>query len=146
MQQLNKCKALFISVFCLLTLTCIGHSQAVYGRLYGTVTDPSGAIVPNATVLVTNLYNRTQPPIRYELTDSFVREPDAPDHGFLRARVNGRADDILHYGGIDVHPHVVASVMVKAAAASAIDHLQAGDFVGVEKEQAAIGEDDGALR
>jgi phenylacetate-coenzyme A ligase PaaK-like adenylate-forming protein len=71
--------------------------------------------VPSAKVLLTNLYNRTQPLIRYELTDSFVRQPDAPDHGHLRATVRGRADEVLHYGGVPIHPHVVRSVMVRSA-------------------------------
>ncbi len=70
--------------------------------------------VPSAKVLVTNLYNLTQPLIRYELTDSFVRQPDAAEHGHLRAKVRGRADEVLHYEGVDIHPHVVRSVLVKA--------------------------------
>ena len=68
---------------------------------------------PAAKVLVTNLYNLTQPLIRYELTDTFVRQPDAEDHGYLRARVLGRNDDVLHYDAVDVHPIVIRSVMVK---------------------------------
>jgi phenylacetate-coenzyme A ligase PaaK-like adenylate-forming protein len=67
---------------------------------------------PSAKVLLTNLYNPIQPLIRYELTDSFVRQPDAADHGHLRAKVRGRADEVLHYRGIDIHPHIVRSVMV----------------------------------
>jgi phenylacetate-coenzyme A ligase PaaK-like adenylate-forming protein len=70
---------------------------------------------PSAKVLLTNLYNRTQPLIRYELTDSFVRQPDAPDHGHPRAQVRGRAEEVLHYRGADVHPHVVRSVLVTTA-------------------------------
>ena len=68
--------------------------------------------VPSAKVLLTNLYNRTQPLIRYELTDSFVRQPDAPDHGHLRATVRGRADEVLHYRDVDIHPHIVESVLI----------------------------------
>lgn len=71
---------------------------------------PAGA--PSAKVLVTNLYNLAQPLIRYELTDAFVRQPDAPDHGHLRAHVHGRADEVLHYQGVVVHPHVIRSVLV----------------------------------
>jgi len=71
---------------------------------------------PSAKVLVTNLTNRVQPLIRYELTDSFVRcEPDRGD-GFLRARVQGRLDDVLHYGDVDIHPLVVRSTMAKTPA------------------------------
>ena len=68
--------------------------------------------VPSAKVLLTNLYNLTQPLIRYELTDSFVRHPHAADHGHLRAQVRGRADEVLSYAGVDIHPHVVRSVLV----------------------------------
>ncbi len=66
---------------------------------------------PSAKVLVTNLYHWTQPLIRYELTDTFVSE--AGGQGYLRARVQGRADDVLRYGSVDVHPIAIRSVMVK---------------------------------
>lgn len=69
--------------------------------------------VPSAKVLVTNLYNLVQPLVRYELTDTFIRQPDAAEHGYLRARVQGRSDDVLHYGTVDVHPIAIRSVMVK---------------------------------
>jgi phenylacetate-coenzyme A ligase PaaK-like adenylate-forming protein len=86
---------------------------------------------PSAKVLVTNLYNLAQPLIRYELTDEFVQEPaeqaasgpEPADHaaggpghavsGLLRAAVRGRADDVLRYPGVDVHPHVIRSVLVR---------------------------------
>jgi phenylacetate-CoA ligase len=64
-------------------------------------------------VLVTNLYNLTQPLIRYELTDRFVRYPALPGSGHLRAEVDGRADDVFRYDGVEVHPLVIATAMVK---------------------------------
>jgi len=69
--------------------------------------------VRSAKVLVTNLYNRVQPLIRYELEDSFIRDPEAGDSGHLRATVEGRADDILHYGATSIHPLTIRAVMVK---------------------------------
>lgn len=70
--------------------------------------------LPSAKVLVTNLSNLTQPLIRYELNDVFVREPDSPDHGHLRATVRGRADDLLRYDdGVHVHPGVIRSVLLQ---------------------------------
>ena len=68
---------------------------------------------PSARILVTNLANRAQPLIRYAIEDSFVRQPDAPGHGHLRALVRGRSDEVLHYARADVHPIVVRSVLVK---------------------------------
>lgn len=47
-----------------------------------------------------------------DLTDVFIREPDAAGHGYLRARVRGRSDDVLRYDAGDVHPIVIRSVMV----------------------------------
>jgi len=68
--------------------------------------------VPSTKVLITNLYNLTQPLIRYELTDTFIRQPDAAEHGYLRARAQGRSDEVLHYDTADIHPITIRSVMV----------------------------------
>jgi phenylacetate-CoA ligase len=72
---------------------------------------------PSAKVLVTNLYNHTQPLIRYELTDRFTRYPADPGHGHMRATVEGRADDTFRYGSITVDPLAIRTVMVRTAAA-----------------------------
>ncbi len=74
---------------------------------------PVGPEVPSAKVLVTNLYNLAQPLIRFELADSFVRQPGAAGPGHLLARVHGRADEVFHYQAGDLHPHVVRSVMLR---------------------------------
>ena len=68
---------------------------------------------PSAAVLITVLENRLQPLIRYRLTDSFVEQPAAAGHGYLRAHVEGRADDLLHFGGRTLHPLVVRSVLAR---------------------------------
>jgi phenylacetate-coenzyme A ligase PaaK-like adenylate-forming protein len=70
---------------------------------------------PSAAVLITSLENRLQPLIRYRLTDSFVQQPFADDHGYLRARVEGRSDEVLRFGDVTIHPLVVRSVMAHAA-------------------------------
>jgi len=71
---------------------------------------------PSAKVLLTNLYNHTQPLVRYELTDRFTRYPAAAGHGYLRATVQGRADDTFHYGNVAVDPLVIRTVMVRTPA------------------------------
>jgi phenylacetate-coenzyme A ligase PaaK-like adenylate-forming protein len=92
---------------------------------------PVAAGEPSAKVLVTNLYNLTQPLIRYELTDTFIRQPDSVDHGYLRARVHGRNDDVLHYGAVDVHPIAIRSVMVKTPAVIDYQVRQTGRGIDV---------------
>ena len=65
-------------------------------ELVGADNRPVTPGAPSAKVLVTNLYNVTQPLIRYELTDTFIRQPDAAEHGYLRARVQRRNDEMRH--------------------------------------------------
>jgi phenylacetate-CoA ligase len=69
--------------------------------------------VASVKVLLTNLYNPLQPLIRYELTDIFIRQPDASGHGHLRAIVRGRADEVHRYREFAVHPHVVRSILLR---------------------------------
>jgi phenylacetate-CoA ligase len=67
---------------------------------------------PSAAVLVTTLENRLQPLIRCRLADSFTEQPPAPGHGCLRARVDGRSDEVFRFGDVALHALVVRSVLV----------------------------------
>jgi phenylacetate-CoA ligase len=81
--------------------------------------DDDGRPVPDGVassrVLVTNLHNLTQPLIRYELTDRFT-PAGHPGGGFLRASVDGRADDTFRYPGVSVHPIVIGTPLLRAPA------------------------------
>ena len=63
---------------------------------------------PAAKLLITNLFNLTEPLIRYEVTDQLVVLPEPCPCGVATRRIDhvlGRADDIFTYsGGIRVHP------------------------------------------
>jgi phenylacetate-coenzyme A ligase PaaK-like adenylate-forming protein len=63
--------------------------------------------------LVTNLHNLTQPLIRYELTDRFAPAGTSPG-GFMRASVDGRADDVFRYGPTSVHPSAMVTPLLRA--------------------------------
>jgi len=73
--------------------------------------NPVPAGVASAKVLVTNLHNLTQPLVRYELTDRFTGHVATPPAGWLRASIDGRADEVFRYGGMAVHPHVIRSAL-----------------------------------
>ena len=66
---------------------------------------PPGEV--GARLLVTNLFNRALPLIRFEVTDLVALEPEPCPCGrsLLRVRsLEGRAEDVLRLGGVDVHP------------------------------------------
>jgi phenylacetate-coenzyme A ligase PaaK-like adenylate-forming protein len=67
---------------------------------------------PSAKVLVTNLFNRTQPLIRYELADRFVAAPASSEDGHLRVTVEGRQDEMFRWGRTVVHPLVIRSALL----------------------------------
>jgi phenylacetate-coenzyme A ligase PaaK-like adenylate-forming protein len=93
--------------------------------------------VPSAKVLLTNLSNTVQPLIRYELNDSFTRQPAADDHGHLRATVEGRIEEPLRYGPVGVHPLVVRSVLVKTPAV--LDYQVRQTARGIDVDLVATG-------
>jgi phenylacetate-CoA ligase len=70
---------------------------------------PVPADQPGDKLLVTVLFARTQPLIRYELSDRVTasREPLQADLPFATlARIEGREEEVLELGGIRVHPNV----------------------------------------
>lgn len=66
---------------------------------------PTGEV--GARILVTNLFNRVQPLIRFEVSDLIVVDPEPCPCGrsLMRLRsLEGRAEDVLRLGGVLVHP------------------------------------------
>lgn len=82
-------------------------------------TDDEGRPVPDGVasskVLVTNLFNLTQPLIRYELTDRFT-PAGTSEGGALSASVEGRSDDLFRYAEASVHPFVIGAPLLHAPA------------------------------
>lgn len=73
---------------------------------------PPGAF--GAKLLVTVLFSRTQPLIRYEVTDRVRASgeicPDGRPFALLDA-IEGREEDVLHLKGIAIHPNVFHSAL-----------------------------------
>ncbi|MGH9790564.1 MAG: carboxypeptidase-like regulatory domain-containing protein, partial [Candidatus Acidiferrales bacterium] len=54
--MLKRLWTIAVGVCCVVLLSVpAAEGQAVYGRVYGTVTDPSGAAIPGAKVVVTSV-------------------------------------------------------------------------------------------
>ena len=86
---------------------------------------------PSAKVLVTNLANLAQPLIRYELTDRFTEVTGPWPDGHLRAIVDGRNDDVLSFGDLDIHPLTIRSILVKAAGVTEYQARQRANGIDV---------------
>ena len=88
-------------VVCLaLLLARATYAQSTGGRILGRVTDPSGAVVPDATVTITNEANNTQNIAKTNKTGDFVF-PDVPVGAYtVEYEVTGFKKIVRH--GVDV--------------------------------------------
>ncbi len=65
------------------------HAQAVYGSIYGTVTDSTGAAIPNATVTVTDVAKGTSTVVTTNDSGAYVAEHLIPDVYNVKVTVTG---------------------------------------------------------
>ena len=108
-----------ISLFCACALMLLpaSYGQAVYGSLYGTVTDTSGAVVPNATITVTDVGKGVSVTATSNASGGYLVEHLIPDTynikvaapGFQAFQATGIRVDA------DTSPKVDASLQVGAA-------------------------------
>jgi outer membrane receptor protein involved in Fe transport len=68
-----------LSAICFLAQTPILFGQAVYGNIYGTVTDISGAVVPGATITVTDEAKGTSVTVQSNGSGDFTADHLIPD-------------------------------------------------------------------
>lgn len=85
-------------------------AQAVYGTIYGTVTDASGAAIPNANIVVSDVEKGTSVSVKSNDSGEFTAEHLVPDTYNVKVDSQGFAS--YEQKGI----HVFADTSVKVAA------------------------------
>lgn len=68
-----------VALLCLLSVAPSAHGQSIYGSIYGTVTDSSGAVVPGATVTVTDVTKNTSTKVRTNASGNYTVQNLIPD-------------------------------------------------------------------
>src|SRR6266852_4231058 len=86
MKRLQFC----LAVLAVLALTYSAFAQVQNGQFTGTVTDPSGAAIPNAKVTVTNLGTNLSVATTTNQTGNFIATDFENGHGTV---VNGLRED-----------------------------------------------------
>ena len=81
--------ALFAGAFLLLPQA---HAQAVYGSIFGTVSDPKGLAIPNATITVTDESKGTSVVVTSNATGDYAVEHLIPDVYDLKVSAKGFQD------------------------------------------------------
>ena len=120
-------------------------AQSTFGSMTGTVTDPSGAVVPGATVTVTNIHTQA---VRttvtaadgtflltnldagtYEITMSLTGFVNAVQQFILLARQTARIDGKLQLAGATEQVQVMAVSSIIETDSATIDNSRSGDDI-----------------
>jgi outer membrane receptor protein involved in Fe transport len=90
MRLMTQIRFLFTAV-CLLALSqsSVAFGQAVYGSIYGTVTDNTGAVIPNASITVTDVSKGTSSKVQSNGSGEFTADHLIPDAYDVRVEVAG---------------------------------------------------------
>jgi outer membrane receptor protein involved in Fe transport len=75
---MTRTKSLLL-IGCLLSLSPVAYSQSVYGSIFGTVTDSTGAVIPNADVTVTDVAKGTTSALKSNGSGEFSADHLIPD-------------------------------------------------------------------
>lgn len=78
--------AVVLGLFCLPSLS---HAQAVYGSIFGTVTDNTGAVVPNATITVTDESKGTSVAAQSNASGDYTVQHMIPDTYDIKVTMSG---------------------------------------------------------
>src|SRR5947209_5310469 len=101
---------LFSAVFLLLLSSSAAYAQAVYGSIFGTVNDASGAVVPNATVTVTDVDKGTTSVITSNASGEFTADHLIPDT--YNVKVTAQGFQSYQQTGIQVFADTSAKVAI----------------------------------
>ncbi len=102
--------------------TCIcvptAFSQAVYGTIYGTVTDSTGAVIPNATITVTDISKNVSVNSQTNASGDYRVEYLIPDTYRVEAAATGFNQGTVEHVVVfaDTQPKVDVQLTVGAAA------------------------------
>lgn len=108
--------ALALFAVCVLGITQTVSAQAVYGSIFGTVTDSSGAVVPNAAVTVVDVAKGTSVTVQSDANGEYRAQHLIPDTYTVTAEATGfkkvTTENVIVYA--DTAPKVDISLGVGA--------------------------------
>ncbi|HZQ51898.1 MAG TPA: TonB-dependent receptor [Bryobacteraceae bacterium] len=117
----GTCSALFLAIAFLGLQTQL-YSQVLYGSLVGTVTDPSGAVIPSATVTATNVGTQqtrtdvTDSGGRYNLTNLLP--------GTYSVKIEAKGFRAREQAGVNITPNTVARIDAQLEVGQATEQVE----------------------
>ncbi|HEX8183427.1 MAG TPA: carboxypeptidase regulatory-like domain-containing protein, partial [Blastocatellia bacterium] len=94
------------------------RAQAVYGSISGTVTDPSGAVVPGATVTITSVGRQTSDIVTTNESGLYVKERLIPGNYEVKVEAQGFKQKLISSVVVNVDAQTKVDAALEAGAIS----------------------------
>jgi outer membrane receptor protein involved in Fe transport len=94
------------------------RAQAVYGSISGTVTDPSGAVVPGATVTITDVERKTTDSVTTNESGLFVKDRLLPGHYEVKVEAPGFKQKLISSVVVNLDAQTKVDTALEAGAIS----------------------------
>ena len=120
----SLCNALLVAVLGLAAMLAVkdAAAQAIYGSIFGTVSDTTGAAVPNATVTVTDISKGTSVKVQSNSTGDYRVDHLIPDTYSVKVEMQGF--DTSSVGSVVVYADTAPKVDVHLTVGSASTSIQ----------------------
>ncbi|HTD97111.1 MAG TPA: TonB-dependent receptor [Edaphobacter sp.] len=137
-RRLNLPLRLFLSLLTLGLMSGTAIAQAVYGSLYGNVTDTTGAAVPNATVTITDLQKGTRQVVQSNETGNWSADHLIPDS--YSVKVEAASFSSAQAASVEIHADASQKVDVSlsAAGSSQTVNVNATDAPTIKSDRADV--------
>ena len=113
---------LFLLVGCLLSLSPMAYSQSVYGSIFGTVTDNTGAVIPNADVTVSDVAKGTTSALKSNGSGEFSADHLIPD--IYDVKIVASGFKTFEQKGIQVNADTAIKVQALMTTGTATDTVE----------------------
>jgi outer membrane receptor protein involved in Fe transport len=115
----GKMKMLLLSLSLMLTvLSASVRAQAVYGSISGTITDPSGAVVPGAVVTITSVERKTSDTVTTNDSGLYVKERLLPGTYELKVEAQGFKQSVVPTVIVNVDRQTPVDIALETGAVS----------------------------
>lgn len=131
---------LIVVVSCLLAWSSLpASSQSTTGSIYGTVTDSSGAVIPKATVVITDLHTNLQQTATTNSAGEFVFTSVNPSDFTVKSSASGFKSEIQRGVTLAANQNLHVQMVLQVGNVTESVEVQAGVTL-VDTREAQLGE------
>ncbi|MDQ3803315.1 MAG: TonB-dependent receptor [Acidobacteriota bacterium] len=123
----GRTRLLLLSFLLVAAFAAEANAQAVYGSIAGTVTDASGAVVPNATVTITSIERKTSDAVQTNDDGLYVKERLLPGQYEVKISATGFKETVIPEVTVNVDTQTNGDVSLQTGQVTETVTVSAGE-------------------